>query len=104
MVMKLRENNNKHRPLSQWDHHDHGSHYNTLKFVRDQLLPHGCKFRSSARGEITVRTEDGCYTVYIHKKRPDRRWRVGYRPDRQEELFESWPEVLASLRKYGFCG
>lgn len=103
MRMKLRENSMRHMPLKPWDRYDHGRHYTTLKFVRDQFSPHGCRFGSSAPGEITVRTEDSRYTVYIHRKRPDRQWRVGYRPGEQE-LFKSWSEVLTYLRKYGFCG
>ena len=92
--------NNKRRPMLSWDSRDHGESYEALRAARERLIPHGCEFGTSQPGELTVRREDGLYTVYL-RPLDGGRWWLGVRVRRVTEL-ESWDEVIEHLRRWGF--
>ena len=92
--------NKQRRPMHPWDYHDHGERREALRVARGRLCPHRCEFGTSQPGELTVRREDGLYTVYLSPL-DGWRWWIGARP-RQEKCCESWDEVIEFLHHWGF--
>ena len=72
-----------------------------IKRVYDYFSKRGCKFGSSRGGEITVRSEDDRYTVYIGR-RANGNWRVIRRASKLDKEFYSFDDLTKALQGWGF--
>lgn len=72
-----------------------------IRRIHDHFSKRGCEFGSSKRREITVRTKDGHYTVYV-SRRSNGRWRVKRRASNLDEDFASFEVMTEAMCGLGF--
>ena len=94
--MRPRENA-KRGKLLRWDRYKHGAERDWMLRIQARF-PH-CEFGSSKPRELTVRSGDGRFTVYIGRL-PDGQWFVSRRPMRR--TFPSFEAMTEALRCWGF--